>query len=158
MQTFDYYTVPAVKENNPEFANRITRGLDTFGGLCYVDREYVLLGSEAGTETIAICRNHPELKLVDHLSAVVAENPGTALVVDIGDASNTDKYADGLVLSSGGTVLFTANPGVNNQDPVVTSDNPDDSQGDWIYATIMTATSLTEGQKVRFKLVFAANS
>lgn len=143
---------------NPEIGNRVPRGLHTLGGLAYIERKYALLGTEAATEKIRICRNHPELNLIPHLSAVIAENPGTALVIDIGDDADTDKYADGLVLSSGGTVLLTANAGAQNQDPVITSDESDDGQGDWIYATVMTATTLTAGAELRFRLVFSVNS
>ncbi len=151
-----YYTVPAAKENDPTLGNRVAQGLNQRGGLVYMDCEYVLLGTEAATEEIYICRNKPEHVLVDHLSAIVCENPGTALVVDVGDDADVDKYGDALVLSSGGTVLLSSVAGVNNQDPVVTLG--DTAQGDWIKALVMTATSLTAGQKIRFKLVFATNT
>lgn len=143
-------------EANPELGNRIVRGIHTKGDMVIIERLYTLLGTEAATEEIYICRNYPELRLIPHLSAVIAENPGTALVVDIGDAADTDGYADGLVLSSGGTVLLTANAGVRNQDPVITDDSG--SQGAWIKATIATATSLTASQELRFLLIFSANS
>ena len=42
------------------------------------------------------------------LSFVDAEDPGTALEVDVGYASNPDALADGIALSSGGHVLFTS--------------------------------------------------
>lgn len=151
-----YYTDNGEIENTGELKSRIVRGLHNVGALVYTEAKYVLLGTEAATEKIRICRNKPELNLIPHLSAVVAENPGTALVVDIGDDSDTDKYADGLVLSSGGTVLLTANAGAQNQDPVISVDS--DAQGEWIYATVMTATSLTADQELRFRLVFSANS
>lgn len=146
------------REANPELGSRIVRGLETHGDIVLIERLYTLLGTETATEKIRICRNYPEMRLIPHISAVIAENPGTALVLDIGDDANTDGYADGLVLSSGGTVLFTANVGVRNQDPVITSDNSDDGQGDWIYATIATATTLTAGAELRFLMFFAVNS
>lgn len=143
---------------NPELGNRIPRGLHTKGDLVVVERVYSLLGTESAAEIIRICRNDPEMRFVPHLSAVIAENPGTALVIDVGDAADADGYADGMTLSSGGTVLFSAGTSVRNQDPVITSDNPDESQGDWIYATIATATSLTAGAELRFFMVFVVNS
>lgn len=154
----DRETVQYTKEKNPEMGNRIVNGIDTLSDISYIERNYVLVGDEVAGEKLFICANYSQMKIVDHLSSVILENPGDALVIDIGDLDDDDKYADGLVLSSGGTVLFTANPGVNNQDPIITSDRDSDGQGDAIFATIKTATNLTAGQKVRIKLAVAVNS
>ena len=148
----------AGNEANPELGSRIVRGLETQGDLVSIRRTYALLGTEAATEIINICRNYPEMHLKEHLSAVNAENPGTALVIDIGDAADADGYADGLVLSAGGTILLSSAPGVRMFTPVITDDRDSGGQGEWIYATIATATSLTAAQKLVFELVFAANS
>ena len=153
-----YYTTEAAIENAPNLGDRIARGGTLFGNLLMVDVVYPLVGTEAATELIRICRNRPELKLIDYLSRVQAENPGTALVIDIGDAANTDKYADGLTLSSGGSVLLSSAPGVQAQDPEWTADDDTSAQGDWIYATVMTATSLNAAAELRFQLVFATNT
>ena len=145
------------REANPELGNRIVRGLETQGDLVVIERLYTLIGTEAATEIINVCRNYPEMRLIPHLSAIILENPGTALVIDMGDDLDADGYADGLVLSAGGTFLLSASPAcVRNQDPVITTD--DDTQGDWIYITIVTATTLTASADIRFVLVFAANS
>ena len=141
---------------NPTLGNRQVRGLHTLGGLAYIERVYTLLGTETASDFINICPNFPEMNLIPHLCAIDAENPGTALVIDIGDADDADKYADGLTLSSGGTVLFSANAAAQKNDPVITVD--DTAQGDWIVADIQTATSLTAGQKIRFRMVFSVNS
>ena len=146
----------AGREANAELGSRIVRGMETQGDLVVIERVYALLGTEAAAEIINICRNYPEMRFVPHLSAVIAENPGTALVIDIGDDLDADGYADGMVLSSGGTVLFSAGTSVRNQDPVITTD--DGTQGDWIYATVVTATTLTAAAELRFFLVFAVNS
>ena len=154
----DRKTVQFLKEELPELGNRLVDGLDHAPDISNIDRNYVLVGDEVAGEKIFICKNYSKMKIIDHQCAVILENPGDALVIDIGDDADPDKYADGLVLSSGGTVLFTANAGVANQDPIVTSDKDSDGQGDAIYATIKTATSLTTGQKIRFKLAVAINS
>lgn len=154
----DRKTVQFLKEELPELGNRLVDGLDHIPSVGIIDRNYVLIGDEVATEKIFICKNYSKMKIVDHLSSVILENPGTALVVDIGDLADPNKYASGLVLSAGGTVLFTANPGVNSQDPIVTSDEDDDGQGGDIFATITTATTLTAGQKIRFKLAVVVNS
>lgn len=148
------------KESNPELGNRIVRGLHTLGDIAYIERKYTLLGTEAATEKIRICRNYPELNLLPDLSSVFAQNPGTALILDIGDDADPDKYADGLDISAGGFFNFTdsGTDPVQLLTPVITSDDADDGQGDWIYATVDTATSLTADQEIRIRLYFAVNS
>ena len=151
-----YKGTNATKEDNPELGNRIQRGAENRGDLVIVTEQYTLVGTEAATEEIYIHRNYAGLRLLTHLSAVVAEDPGTALIMDIGDDEDTDKYADGLDVSAGGTFLFSAAPGVHQQDPIWTTDTGE--QGDWVKVTIASAASLTADQKIRFELVYAANS
>ena len=151
-----YFGINATKENNPELGERVVRGAALAGDVVVFTDQYTLLGTEAATEEIYIHRNRSGLRLIPHLSAVIAENPGTTLVMDIGDDEDTDKYADGLDVSAGGTFLFSAAPGVHQQDPIWTTDTGE--QGDWVKVTIASASSLTAGQKIRFELVYAANS
>ena len=147
-------------DNNPELGNRIPRGLHTLGGVAIVERVYALLGTEAATEKIRLCRNIAGMQLLIDQSNVTVENPGTALVFDVGDDADPDGYVDGLTVSAGGHFAFTAGgtQAARLQDPVITSDDSDDGQGDWIYATIATATALSAGAELRFRLYFAANS
>ena len=155
-QTGDSVTNPPDLE--PTLGNRVVDGLQTMGGLAMIERLYTLLGTEAQGELIRICRNPVRAKLVPHLSAVCCEDPGTTLTLDIGDAEDADRYADGIVLSAGGTILLSSTSCEQSVDPAVTSDDPDDDQGDWIYATVATVSTLTEGADLRFKLVFQVNS
>lgn len=155
-QTGDSVTTPP--DVNPTLENRVVQGLQTLGGLAMIERVYTLLGTEAGTEIIRICRNPVRAKLVPHLSAVCCDDPGTTLTLDIGDAENPDRYADAIVLSAGGTVLLSSVSCLQTVDPIVTSDDADDDQGAWIYATVNSAASLTAGADLRFKLVFQVNS
>jgi hypothetical protein len=155
-QTGDSVTNPP--DLDATLGNRVVDGLQTMGGLAMIERVYRLLGSEVVGEFIRICRNPVRAKLVPHLSAVCCDNPGTTLTLDIGDAENPDRYADAIVLSAGGTVLLSSVSCLQTVDPIVTSDDPDDDQGDWIYATVNTANTLTAGADLRFKLVFQVNS
>ena len=145
---------------NPELGQRVPRGIHTLGGVAVIERVYALLGTEAATEKIRLCRNIAGMQLLIDQSNVTVENPGTALVLDIGDDANPDGYVDGLTVSAGGQFLFTAGgtQAARLQDPVITSDDSDDGQGDWIYATVMTGTTLTAGAELRFRLYFAVNS
>ena len=146
----------ATLEANPELGNRVKRGGDIKGDVVTFTSQYTLLGTEVATDEIYIHKNVDNLRLITHLSAVVAENPGTALVGDIGDDEDVNKYAAGISLSAGGTVLLSSAAGVHQQDPVYS--DVTGAQGDWVKFTITTATSLTAGQKIRFELLYAANS
>jgi len=151
-----YYGVNATLAATPNLGDRIIRGNEWAGDLATFTDEYTLLGTEAATEEIYLHKNKPNMRLIHALSSITLENPGTALVVDIGDDDDVDKYSDGLVLSAGGTVLLTTTPGVTLQDPVYT--DPTGDQGEWVKMLIMTATSLTAGQKLRYNLVYAVVS
>lgn len=111
----------------------------------------------ATTTPIRLCRIPKGAYVIVPLCSVYAENPGSALVVDIGDedashpttTSDEDAYADGLTLSSGGQVLFTAQPGAALLTPrKVYSDT-------WVTVTPKTVTSLTVEQKLTFTIVWA---
>ena len=153
-----YFGTQATLENDATFGNRVKRGAQTLGALTVFEEDYTLLGTEAATEIINIHKNRGGLLLVPHLSAVISTaNPGTALVFDIGDDDDPDKYADGLICSSAGTFLLSteATKGVHNTTPVYTTDTGE--QGDFVKATFATATSLN-AVKIRFLLVYQANS
>ena len=151
-----YYGTNATIELTPNLGDRVTRGAELKGDLSIFTEQYTLVGTEAADEILRIHRNRPGMRLVPHLSAMVVENPGTALVVDIGDGDDADKYADGLTVSAGGTFLLSAAPGVHQQEPVWS--DPTGDQGEWVIMTFKTATALTAGQKIRFELVYATNT
>lgn len=69
---------------------------------------YTLLGSEAANDTIQLFDLPAGCVLIPQLSTVTCADPGTTLTLDIGDAADTDRYADGIVLSAGGMVNFAS--------------------------------------------------
>lgn len=81
--------------------------------------------------------------------AICHADPGTALVLDIGTAANADLFSDGLTLSSGGVVNFTA-PVVPEQSTTrvkLTENTP-------VIATVMTATSITNNSVITFLIAY----
>ena len=79
----------------------------TTGGTVKVLRaQYTTTGSEAANDTFNLCYLPPGASLLRGLSTVTCVDPGTTLTLDIGTSSNADLYADGIVLSSGGTIGF----------------------------------------------------
>ncbi len=87
--------------------------------------------------------------LVPALCSVYSADPGTTLTLDVGYADNPDAYADGIVLSAGGEVKFnsgTAPSGTLAIEPTTTSGK--------IYATVASASTLTDAVVLCFCLVF----
>lgn len=89
------------------------------------------------------------VEVVPQLSHVTLPNPGTTLTVDIGDALDEDRYADGIVLSAGGQVAFTsatlpAAVAVPHKTKATTR----------IRAKVMTAATITAGTKATFTIAY----
>lgn len=89
-------------------------------------------------------------RVLPSLSQVVCHaDPGSSLRLQIGDAADTDRYAAILNLDSGGVVNFTAPSipdGVANNLKVAV-DTP-------IFATVTTATSITNNSVLTFQVAF----
>lgn len=141
----DYYTDSVVA--SPTIGNRGAATL--FGELAIVEDVYTLLGTETAAETIQIGQKIPEGWVpVKELSYVVAEDPGTALTLDIGwEGGDTDGLADGLDIAAGGTFPLSSATGVFGVDPVASS-------GTNLIATMSANDTLTAGNQIRFKIVF----
>lgn len=115
--------------------------------------EYTIAGTEAANDTINLFRAVPGSKLIPSMSRITCEDPGTALTLDIGDASDSDRYLDGAALTTAHDATFGSLPSVTataaQYRPVVITDANKD-----IVATVMTATSLTAGAKILILLAF----
>jgi hypothetical protein len=121
--------------------------------------EYTIVGTESATDLINIIKLPAGARVLTGLSYCEAENPGTALVLDIGDddastAVDPDRYCDALTLSSGGNVAFNASGTVAAAELAPVTLGSDS----WIQATVMTATSLTAAQTIRFVIVWSASN
>lgn len=67
---------------------------------------YTATGSEATNDTFSLCYLPKGAVVSRGDSYVSCIDPGTTLTLDIGTSANADVYADGIVLSAGGTVTF----------------------------------------------------
>jgi hypothetical protein len=119
------------------------------GKIQWINATVTLPSTAAANDTITISQPLPIGATVvpDLCTAVCHADPGTALVIDIGDATDVDRYADGLNLNSGGVVNFCtpAIPdGVKNPLKVTTPAA--------IIATLMTATDVTNNSKITFRI------
>ena len=88
--------------------------------------------------------------VVPQLSSVTCSDPGTTLTLDIGDAGDTDAYADGIVLSTGGQVAFTS----GTKPAAVASPIRLAAAADAIYATVMSADTVTNNTVLTFLIAY----
>lgn len=113
---------------------------------------YTLLGTEVANDTIQLFDLPAGAVIVPQDSDVTCLDPGTTLTLDIGDAADTDRYADGIVMSAGGIVNFCATAGTTIPAAVVTPFAPTVTTR--IIAKIDTAATLTAGVVLYFNIVY----
>lgn len=112
---------------------------------------YALAGTEVANDTIKLAVLPPGVKVVPSLSRVVCQDPGDALTIDIGFASNDDALADGLALTTAHDVAFTANGTATaaQYEPAALAVGDET-----IFATVKTATNLTATAKILFQIAY----
>ena len=123
------------------------------GKVRYAIIPYVLAGTEAANDIINIVRLKVGAVVIPSLSHIVCEDPGTALTIDIGFASNVDALCDGAALTTAHDVSFTGAASVTataqQYTPVALA-----SGDEVIFATVKTATSLTAAAKLLFLVAY----
>jgi hypothetical protein len=143
----DYTTDLVDKGNATDAASGIINGDDISGSLMVATATYTLLGTEISGQTIQVTPPLPaQIVVVPDLCSVSCNDPGTTLTIDVGDADDRDRYADGITLSNGGTVAFAS--GV----AAVTPHRPSSAQS--LVAYIDTAASLSAAAKLTFVVVY----
>lgn len=121
-------------------SNNIIPGDDIAGLVLYATAIYTLAGTEAAADTIELVDIPADAVIVPQLSHVTAStDPGSALVLDIGDKDDADRYADGITLSTGGQVAFTS----GTMPVAATAPFRDSASPIRVIAEVKTATSLT---------------
>ncbi len=122
----------------------------TGGTLKCLLASYTTTGSEAANDTFNLCRL-PKGAIVSRGNSFVScVDPGTTLTLDIGTSSNADVYADGIVLSSGGTVGFgdTVAGTAGDLAPAATTDNST------VIVTIASANTVTASTVLYFTVAY----
>lgn len=117
------------------------------GKLRYAVALVTLAGTEAANDIINLARLKPGAVVLPSESRIICEDPGTALTLDIGFASNDDALCDGAALTTAHDVTFTGAPSVTavaqQYNPVALA-----AGDEVIFATVKVATSPTAGAKV----------
>lgn len=131
-------------------SERPNRTGTTGGTLKFIRATYTTTGSEAANDTFNLCYLPKGASLVRGSSAVSSIATGTALTLDIGTSTNADLYADGIVVTSGGTIRFgsTVAGTVGDLAPTVTTTNSP------VIVTIASATSVTASVVLYFDVAY----
>lgn len=124
----------------------------TGGTLKVLLATYTCTGSEAGADTFNLCYLPKGAVVARGLSNVTCVDPGATLTLDIGTSANGDVYADGIVLSSGGTVGFGSTVAGTPGDlaPAVTTDNSP------VIVTLASAGTVTADVVLYFTVAYWA--
>ena len=131
-------------------SDKVVNGDRTGGLLLYATAIYTLLATEAANDTIQLFDLPAGAVIVPQLShATCSADPGTALTFDIGDAGDVDRYANDILLAAGGQVAFTA-----GTMPAGVAAPYQPTAQTRVYATVVTATSLTAAVKVVFTIAY----
>jgi len=122
------------------------------GKMRFATIPYTLVGTEAANDIINLVQLKEGAVVYPSSSRVVCEDPGTALTIDIGFASNDDALTDGLALTTAHDLTFTAGGTATAQQYVPVALAHADRL---IFATVKTATALTAGAKLLFLIAYA---
>jgi len=123
------------------------------GKLRFAAIEYALAGTEVATDIINLVRLKAGVRIVPALSRIVCEDPGTALTLDIGFASNDDAILDGGALSTAHNVDLIAAASATGTATWYNLAKLDEGD-ELIFATVKTATTITAGAKLLFLIAY----
>lgn len=131
-------------------SERPSRTGTTGGTLKVLRATYTTTGSEAANDTFNLCYLPKGASLARGPSSVSSIATGTTLTLDIGTSANADVYADGIVMTSGGTIRFGSTVAGTAGDlaPTVTTDNS------VVIVTIASANTVTAGVVLYFDVYY----
>lgn len=147
MATFNSSVFTA--ENAPSIGSRLD-GRIVGSGLFVKQVKYELAGTETTSDIINICKLPPGSVPVVSLCNVFCEDPGTTLAIDVGTSADVDELADGIALSNGGLVNFTAGTA-----PALARTPAAYDREVTVYATPTSVSALTAGADLIFTLVYS---
>jgi hypothetical protein len=131
-------------------SERPSRTQNVGGTVKMLRAQYTTTGSEAGNDTFNLCYLPRGASLIRSLSSVTSIDPGTTLTLDVGTSANPDVYADGIVCSAGGTVLFGSAVAGTAGDlvPATVADNSA------VIVTLASASSITASVVLYFSIAY----
>lgn len=132
-----------------DISDKVVNGDRTGGLLLFATAIYTLVATEAAADTIQLFDLPAGAVIIPQLSHVTGADPGTTLTVDVGDAGDVDRYADGITLSNGGQVAFCS-----GTMPAAVAAPYQPTATTRIYATVASAATLTAAVKLAFTVAY----
>jgi hypothetical protein len=137
--------------------NRISTGIrdgdDANGKLTLATAHVTLTGSTAAADILQIipAQSLPlGAVVIPQLSSVTCSDPGTTLTLNVGFTADPDAYAAGIVLSAGGKIDFTS----GTKPAAVSTPVRIEGEADAIFATVATASTITNGTVLTFVIAY----
>jgi hypothetical protein len=131
-------------------ASNPIQGDKTGGVILYAEAQYTLKTTEIATDVIDLIDLPAGATVIPQLSQLVCPDPGTALVLKVGDAGDDDRYAHTMTASAGGVIPF--HTGATNI-PVGITAPERVNERTRVKATITTATTLN-AVKLNFTIAY----
>jgi len=131
-------------------SERPSRTQNVGGTVKILRAQYTIASGDAANDTFNICYLPKGASVLRSLSSVTSIDPGTTLTLDVGTLANPDVYADGIVCSAGGTVLFGSAVAGTASDlvPATVDDNT------VVQVTLASAATLTTGVVLYFTIAY----
>jgi len=133
-------------------SDKVVNGDRTGGILLYATAILTLAGTEAAADTIQLFDLPAGAVIVPQLShATCSADPSSGtLTLDVGDAGDVDRYANDILLASGGQVAFCS-----GTMPAAVAAPYQPTAQTRIYATIVAASaSPTASVKIAFTIAY----
>lgn len=121
------------------------------GLLLLASVEYALKGTEVATDIIELFDLPAGATLIPQMSEVRLPNPGTTLVMSVGDSESVNKYAVTMTASAGGVIAF--HTGATNIPAGITAPKPVEKR-ERVFARLTTVSTLNAGVKLRFTIAY----
>lgn len=142
-----YVAQLAARSNNAVAPNSGDYG----GPLHYRHAKITLTGSVADADIFNLMYLPKDAKVVPAASRVqCSADPGTTLVLDVGISTDTDLFADGIILSAGGSIAFDSLVCEQAKTPTKLTDNT------LVYATVPAsgANTVTNAVTLTFWIAY----
>lgn len=154
MATRNSTTRQAQVDGGANFNSRIDDKRVTNAKIQYAKCLITLLGTEVATDVYDLIELPANAIVYPEHSKFIAQDPGSALTVKVGDSVDDDRYHTGTALDAGGTVPFIAAAATSFPDGFVNPHKVTEATK-LVKVTISTATTLTATNKVWVILGFA---
>lgn len=142
-----YSDIATAQKDSARAKDRLSDGSLLDGSLHYAVATYTFLAAPSNGDLVALCTLPENARVVPSLSSLCSDD-NLCNDINVGITGNTNKYADALDLSSGGTVAFAGGDEA--------SELPDKlSAEETIYAELVSGgTGIANGETLQARIAY----